>query len=54
MTSDADNYKIERQTMLFVNDLYFRIMKYNGNNEKTKMIRYYLLMLNIIWMIDFK
>lgn len=54
MANDADRYIIDRNFELYVNDLYFYLLKNDSDNEKVKSLKYYLLMLNIIWLIDFK
>ncbi len=54
MAKDSESYNISRSTQLFMNDIYFHLMKYKWENEKIRTLKYYLLMLNIIWMIDFK
>jgi len=54
MSKDADKYNIERSKQLFMSDIYYWLMRYNWNNEKIKTLKYYLVILNIIWMIDFK
>jgi len=54
MAKDSDIYDINRNKLLFVKDIYFQIMQYKWDNERIKKFKYYLLMLNIIWMIDFK
>ena len=54
MTSDANDYNIDKNMELFINDLYFFLMKNENINENVKSLKYYLVMLNIIWLIDFK
>jgi hypothetical protein len=54
MSNDSDKYTITKHEELYIKDLYFYIMKYKWENEKIKQFRFYLIMINIIWMIDFK
>jgi len=54
ISRDFDSYNIDKNLLLFVNDIYFNLINYKWNNEKILNLRYYLVMLNIIWMIDFR
>jgi len=54
MANDSEDFNIDYNHQTFINDLYFNIIKNDWEDEKIKALKYYLIMLNIIWLIDFK
>ena len=54
MASDAEKYNIDTNLQLFVNDIYFSLLQGKFNDDNIRALKYYLIMLNIIWLIDFR